>query len=470
MISVLAVVAASAGVMALFLADRSRKTPTSAALWIPFAWLAILASRPVAFWFSPVQQVYELANGQSDNPIDRNILIALMLMGSIVLALRRLPWASWIRANQWVVLFIVYCGVSTLWADEPGVPLKRWVRAVGALLMILIVASERDPIGAMRVLLRRCAFLLVPMSVVLIKYVRSLGVTHGYWNGEEILIGVTTNKNALGRLCLISGVFFLWDLIMTRKYDQLAPGSKATHQLIGSGMLTLTFWLLLKSGSSTSLASFILGSAIVLVLGLAPFKKSGWLLEASVVTTALLVVGLDQMFGLLEMTVVSLGRDMTFTDRTFVWRDLLALDTNPIFGLGYDSLFLGQRLEMFVQKHGVAEAHNGFLEVYLELGAVGLFLLTGLIASALLRSKQSLINTHTADYGRLQLAMLGIFLVYNITEAAYKATTLMAFTFLLVLVQRPGPELTPGPVDSVEIGSVRVLRRVQSRLVPARGD
>ncbi len=135
--------------------------------------------------------------------------------------------------------------------------------------------------------------------------------------------------------------------------------------------------------------------------------------------------------------VTSLGRDLTFTDRTFVWADLLAMRTSPIVGVGYDSFWLGERLEKFVKVHQVGEAHNGYLEVYLELGAIGLFLLAGVVFSAFRSAKQSMASN--LDYGRLQVVMVAVFLIYNITEAGYKATTLMFFMLLLTGMNSPRP-------------------------------
>jgi hypothetical protein len=60
----------------------------------------------------------------------------------------------------------------------------------------------------------------------------------------------------------------------------------------------------------------------------------------------------------------------------------------------------------------------------------------------------------TSGYGRLRLAMLAIFMIYNLTEAGYKVTTFMAFTLLVVAIQKPSEELAtevaagPGPASS----------------------
>src|SRR5439155_9069149 len=73
----------------------------------------------------------------------------------------------------------------------------------------------------------------------------------------------------------------------------------------------------------------------------------------------------------------SVGRDPTLTGRTNIWNAVLSTHTNPILGTGYESFWLGRRLnEVWRQAGaGINEAHNGYLEVYLNLGLIGLFLL-----------------------------------------------------------------------------------------------
>src|SRR5262245_11507585 len=122
----------------------------------------------------------------------------------------------------------------------------------------------------------------------------------------------------------------------------------------------------------------------------------------------------------------------------------MALNINPFVGVGYDSLWLGRRLEWFAHRHEVFESHNGYLEVYLELGIVGLTLLVGLLLGVFQRARVTL--TSNLDHARLQIALLFIFLVYNVTEAASKVTTLMFFVLLLVVTEFPSPRQPPKPL------------------------
>jgi exopolysaccharide production protein ExoQ len=117
----------------------------------------------------------------------------------------------------------------------------------------------------------------------------------------------------------------------------------------------------------------------------------------------------------------AIGKDPTLTDRTKIWAFVLGMHTNPLVGTGYQSFWLGQRLEYFWRNSGLGylnEAHNGYLEVYLELGILGVALLIGF-----------LVATYRGICRRLApqpgLAVLGlaawlVLVFYNMSEAAFE--------------------------------------------------
>jgi exopolysaccharide production protein ExoQ len=79
------------------------------------------------------------------------------------------------------------------------------------------------------------------------------------------------------------------------------------------------------------------------------------------------------------------GRNPNLTDRTLIWKVLLNRHTNPLIGTGYGSFWLDPRLDrLWEQKEaaGLNEAHNGYLGVYLNLGIIGLSLLTAFLISS----------------------------------------------------------------------------------------
>ena len=87
-------------------------------------------------------------------------------------------------------------------------------------------------------------------------------------------------------------------------------------------------------------------------------------------------------FGISGRLSETMGRGPNMSGRTELWGILLELHPNPILGTGFDSFWMGERLEKL---QGILiwvnEAHNGYLETYLDLGLIGVFLLIGLFVA-----------------------------------------------------------------------------------------
>jgi exopolysaccharide production protein ExoQ len=441
----------------------------SIGLWVPLIWVTVLASRPLDQWLHPSSV---LGQGIEDgSAVDRNILSVLMAISLVILFKRKLKWAQWFRANPWLVVYLVFCGLSIVWSDFSGIALKRWTRALGAVMMILVVLSESDPVAALATLVRRSAYVLVPFSILLIKYYRELGIAYDSWTGAQMFIGVATDKNGLGRLCLVSGLFSAWELVTVRNNPHIHHDK--VNRLICFVIFVSTVWLLRLADSATSLVGILVGSLIVVTLGLPIVKAKVKHLGTIAIATFVTVITLGLSFGFAEEIAASLGRNLTLTDRTFIWNDLLQMGTNPLLGVGYDSFWLGERLESFVQKYHVTSAHSGYLEIYLELGLLGLGLFGLWLCSVFWKAKKSLFSSF--DYGRLRIAVLTVFLLYNVTESGYKTTTFICFVLLLVAIESPA-RTQEAPQKSIassywalRFRSAPVFSRERTRVLPGRG-
>src|SRR5207248_10500423 len=80
-----------------------------------------------------------------------------------------------LRGNWPILLYFLYCLVSVMWSDFPDISLKRWIKAIGDLVMMAIVVSDAQPSAALKRVFSRVGFLLLPTSIILIKYFNDLG-------------------------------------------------------------------------------------------------------------------------------------------------------------------------------------------------------------------------------------------------------------------------------------------------------
>jgi O-antigen ligase len=114
----------------------------------------------------------------------------------------------------------------------------------------------------------------------------------------------------------------------------------------------------------------------------------------------------------------------------------LGMHTNWLLGTGYETFWLGPRLQTVWAKFAVVnEAHNGYLEIYLNLGLMGLFLLGGFLLASY-RTICRRLMPHSG-FGSLTLTLWTVLLFYNVTEAAFKGQ-LMWLIFLLGAIPLPG--------------------------------
>src|SRR5215510_7211266 len=158
--ALLATVVAIAG---LLLLDRQKLVRTSAALWLPVIWLLIIGSRPVSVWLSGGPSTSMRVDAALDgSSTDAAVLGVLLAAGLVVLVIRRSQAAALIKVNPVIVVYFAYCLVSVVWSPFPSVAFKRWTKAVGDLVMILIVLTESQPVEALRQWFSRVGAILMP--------------------------------------------------------------------------------------------------------------------------------------------------------------------------------------------------------------------------------------------------------------------------------------------------------------------
>ena len=189
-------------VLFLLRIERRQAPSVSLTLWIPTIWMLCIASKPLGVWFGSTG-----GDAESGSLLDQLFLSALLCLGLFTLASKREVWSNAIKEHPWLVVLIGYMLVSILWSDIPFISFKRWIRELVAVIMAFVLLTERDPQEAMQSILRRTIFILIPFSLLLIKYFPEYGVQYGRWSGGQMWIGVTLQKNGLGRLCLMAASF-----------------------------------------------------------------------------------------------------------------------------------------------------------------------------------------------------------------------------------------------------------------------
>ena len=128
---------------------------------------------------------------------------------------------------------------------------------------------------------------------------------------------------------------------------------------------------------------------------------------------------------------------------------MLAIDTDPILGTGFESFWLGERLQRLWDKYWWRpnQAHNGYIETYVNLGIVGLGLLVVLVISTFLKIRRDLLTNF--EVGQFRLPLLLAILLFNWTDAIFKALHPLWFVFFVIAMDYP-PRRRPSRPDMVE--------------------
>jgi exopolysaccharide production protein ExoQ len=430
------VIASTVWSILFLLAIRYSKDSTrSAGLWLPVVWMFFLSSRLPSQWLglTPTSATTAFAEGSG---FDRALFLVLIALAAWMLATRPIAWGGLVARNSAVTLFLVYALVSASWGDFPFVSFKRWIRDSGAYLMVLLVLSHPDPLEATKTVIRRVTALLLFVSVVLIKYYPQMGVLYNPWSGAPEYAGAATSKNTLGAICLISGVFYFWDML-SRWQERKDPGTRK-RLFINGALIGMTLWLLNLANSATSLLCLVIGCAVVWLLQSQAAKAHPRVATAAIPAALVGGVVLQLAFDLSGVIAGLLGRDPTLTGRTGIWEAVLAFQPNPLVGVGYQSFWMGSRISA-VQNSLNTEfflnsAHNGYLEIYLNLGFVGLALLLVILASSYRAiARQLVVSPQFAAFG---LALWSVMVIYNVSEVSFGAS-LMWCVFLLCGVAVP---------------------------------
>jgi len=424
------------GIAGLFCLNRDDSVRTSKALWLPVVYLWIIGSRPVSFWLgvSPPNG----ANVQLDgSPVDA-LFFGLLLAAAVVVLIRRGERTRILLTSNWPILvYFSYCLISVAWSYHPDVAFKRWIKAIGDLAMVLIIVTDGQLVAALRRLFSRVGFLLLPTSVLFIKYYGNLG--RGYTpDGAAMNTGVTDNKNSLGLIVFLLSLGTLWHFLALLRAKEQPHRSR--HLLAQGILLAFGLSLLGMADSATSLVCFVLGAVLMLSAELPAVKRRPGRIHA-VVAVLVLAGVLAMAFAGQSGVTHALGRQSNLSGRTEIWADVIAAVPNPIVGAGFESFWISpcvlkvyqaMALAGWWDPTGLNEAHDGYLEVYANLGWIGVYLIALILIGGYRRAGKAF--QRDPKLGSLFFAYVAAAAIYSVTEAGFRYLMPMWIFLLLAVV------------------------------------
>jgi len=455
----LALLLCSGVVFFLLRLDRKQSPHASVALWVPTLWLLSVSSKPLGAWLGAQGTV------EGGSQWDQVLLGCLLVLGVVILATRQHDWSNIIREHGWVLLIVGYMLFSTVWSGILVISFKRWIRELLALIMMFLILSDVAPKAAVATLIRRSAYILIPFSMMLIKYFPFYGVAYGHWDGKQMWVGMAMHKNSLGRLCMVSAFFITWALI--RRINVPKIQRIKYHTAAELGVLALSLYMLKgapNAYSTTSIVALFVGVGLLAALfwmRKKAIQPSPWVLGAA----AAMVIAYGTLTPLLGGATLghmagAMGRDDTLTGRTDIWAAVMpTVLSNPLIGVGFGGYWTSATIDAV----GENECHNGFLEVLLELGLIGLVLISAYVISC--SRKATALLQQDFDWGCLWTCYIFMSLVHNVGESSVSTFCSQLTAIVLLLSGALGSAAVVGWKGSVPLQRGRCGRRVSCLMV-----
>lgn len=351
-----------------------------------------------------------------------------------------------IKLEPAVFWFTGLVAVSALWSVDRNETIKAAIIFIAVTLYAtyLVMRFSLDQI------IRLLALMFSFSAVLNLLFVLALPVyaidDDGLWTG------VFSQKNALGFITALSIPVLI---IAGREWRGGRP--------IFYPAIAMHVVLLLGSQSKTMLVA-----AIVPTVAIAFFQlfRSGRTLPGAVmvgfVGTGIFAVS----FATANIALLAdwLDKDVSLTGRVPLWEDLLVvLWGRPLFGYGYDAAFGGY----FSPVHDVwiqnpwdpSHAHNAVLQIWLDIGVVGVVLFLVLYVRSVNRAVR-VASSMNGAVGLWPLVFLTMTLLISITESGMTANSLgwMMLVVCALTVSGHLKALQRGAVES-DARPVRIKRQ-----------
>jgi O-antigen ligase len=343
----------------------------------------------------------------ASNPFDSIMSLLQYGIYGATLFLLLTRWKSSLRTTVSSPLVWLLPGtalMSFLWSDFSAWSLQKAITTIQTTYFGMYMASR----FSLKQQLQMVAWALGIVAVLSILFTLAFpGAAVEAGANAGALRGPFAQKNILARIGVLGAIVFLLLALDSRRHRYLLWG--------GFGLSVL---LILLTGSKTALLLFL---TVVLLLPLYSALRARDTILIPLLITFILVAGSIAVLvvGNWENILLGLGRDPTLSGRTDLWELAIEkISERSWLGYGYQGFWQnGGGAEVIWKAEGYKppHAHNGFINITLDLGLIGLFLflltlaVTYVRAIAWLRSGKTTIELWPIFY-------VTFFFMYNHSE------------------------------------------------------
>jgi O-antigen ligase len=313
------------------------------------------------------------------------------------------------KQNKVLLCLILLASLSLLWSEDPALTFKRGVALLGTAIVGAYLAGRHSRQQIVQYL--ACALgIAAALSVVAVLLAPNQTIMNdlhvGAWQG------IYAHKNVLGRMVALGAVACFFT----------AAGSKR-YRIIAVISFLCSSFIVVESASMTALLALV--ASLCLMPGLILMRRHPKLVTSVSLSAILLISTGVWLTDNSHRFFRALGRDETFTGRLDLWESAtLAIEKKPWVGHGYGTGWIGEGddattdIAMFSDWKAAPNAHNGLLNVTLDLGLVGFVLFIIGYTVAVYRGIICL-RSDPSVAGLWPLILLFFIFLTNLTESTF---------------------------------------------------
>lgn len=324
--------------------------------------------------------------------------------------------------NPFLMLMCGWMLVSCLWSYDPGTTIRQSIIIIGVVMMAIALQLASWQHDRFETTVRWTLSGFCVLSLIVALALPNVGIH----NSEQFELkgswrGIAQAKYFLGHAAQISAMLwgYLWATRRARSW-QVLPG------------IALSLLLLLKSRSNTSLIVLLVGLALMAIILRPPLRLRNTALTVRIgMVLALFVpafgyvvfVGDISYRSIMEPVSGYFGKDITISGRTFIWEEVWRVINsnarNFWLGHGYMTFWRWPPSEETIRILGwpCPDSHNGYMDIWNELGLIGVVLLAGF----LIRHVRQLNQVRHVDPSThaLHLAIFVMLMIENLTATGW---------------------------------------------------
>jgi exopolysaccharide production protein ExoQ len=327
----------------------------------------------------------------------------VLLVVAALIAARNVRATGAVFLRAWPLsLCVLWIGLSSLWSIDPMRTLGGTLSLTVGLVLVAGLVGRYGTTG-ITLPMRYAGIAVVIVSFILLLVAPAFAFNHFDYAGA--FRGVFLHKNVLG--------LFLASVIICA-LAELSGAKSRLFKLLNIVLIATCFQLLAICESATALVISAAAIVATAVLWLHRRSKFSGPLKLSIIAATMFVITMAGLIWGADLLNL-LGREITFTGRTFLWR--IAWDSildRPLLGFGYGTYWSAKFGVGWVPWH----AHNGYLDAQLSGGIVLLGLIALQTALLIYRSVSQALAPKTAASWFIVL-VAALLPVYNMVESIF---------------------------------------------------